>query len=317
MADLSDVLDEIYNRVIEIVYPDGINDPSIAGVDTTIVKGWPIREKLDEAMQAGHAMVSIFPTDNERDVTKFETDFKPADKTPATIIPIIDDDTIEITGTVSVPQVVMITVNNFHPGYAYQIDENDTLDDIATALAALIPNAVAVGNFIEVPGAFNLTSNIATPFTASQELGRQERVFMISVWAPTPEIRTLLSKPIPIYFRKNYQFVLNDGFYCHLWYDRTKEIDDLQIPLIYRRNITFRIQYATTSTEIFTTIADVSANISVQETSNMQEHERYVLIVKSPFRDYRKGQEIKDAKEVENILKGHERQMIVKLLKRG
>src|SRR5690606_1315833 len=183
----------------------------------------------------------IFPTDNERDVTKFETDFKSADKTPATIFPIIDGNTIEITGTISVPQAVMIIVNDHHPGYAYQIQESDTLEDIAEALADLIPNAIAAGNIIEVPGAFNLTANIATPYTASQELGRQERLFMISVWAPTPEIRTLLSKPIPVYFRKNYQFVLNDGFYCHLWYDRTKEIDDLQIPLIYRRNITFRV----------------------------------------------------------------------------
>lgn len=261
MADLSDVLDMIYQHIIYVLYPNGATNPSIADVDITIVKGWPIRQKLDEVMRARKVMISIFPGNEERNTTRFLTDFKPLNKSAATLTAIVSEQTITIGGTVSVPQAIMVRVDDRNPGYAYQVQENDSLSDIAMALAAIIPNASAVDNVITVTGAHKLSTGIATAYTAGQSLGQQERIFKITIWSPTPDLRSVIASPIDIYFRKNYQIPLNDGFYARLKYVRTSETDDIQIPLIYRRDLNFRVEYETTSIESFTTITDVSTTL--------------------------------------------------------
>jgi len=260
MADLSDVLDMIYDNAVLAIYPDGTNNPSVANVDITIVKGWPIREKLDETLRSGKAMVSIFPTSEEKTVTHYPRDFKPLNKSAPTLTAVVSGQTVTIGGTISVPQAIMININGRHPGYAYQVVDSDSLDSIASALAALIPAASSIGNVITIPGANPITTGITTSYTAGQELGRQERVFKIIIWSPTPTLRPVISAPIDIYFRKNYQIPLSDGFYSHIWYSKTSEEDDLQVPFIYRRDLSFRVQYATTNVEIFTTITDPYVN---------------------------------------------------------
>lgn len=257
MADLSQVLTTLTLQVAQAVYPNGTSQPSVAGVQVTVEEGWPISTQLDKDLALGYAHISVFPTNKERVVTKFERQYQPNTLTAATLVATVSGQTITISGTVIIPQAVMVIVNGqTAQGYGYQVLINDTLSSIAAGIAVLIPGASAVGTVVTVPSAFDLVARIATNYTASEELGRQERVFMISVWAPTPNIRYLLGSAIDILFRQNYRIVLPDNFYAQVYYDHVEEIDILEQQLIYRRNLLYNVQYATTVTNNYTTITD-------------------------------------------------------------
>lgn len=258
MADLSDVLNTLVTMVGSAVYPNGTSQPSVAGVDVSIFPGWPVRNKLDDEMKAGRAMVSVYPTNKEKDVTKFQRVFQQVSVTPETIIGTVVGNVVTLSGTVTVPQSVMIVVDGV--GYSYQALVTDTLTDIVIGLSLLIPGSVPSGTSLTVSYNNTLFVKIITQSVTAEELGRRERVFQISCWCPTPAIRSLLAPTIDIYFQMNYRFVLSDGFYCHMWYDHTNETDDLEIPLIYRRDLFFRVQYATTYSQSVPTIGNIVLN---------------------------------------------------------
>jgi hypothetical protein len=209
-------------------------------------------------------MVSVFPTNKERVVTKFERFYQPVAVTAATLTAVVSEATVTIGGTVTVPQAVMIEVDGV--GYGYQVLMGDTVDTIATALAAILPSATAVGAVITVSNFTYLSARIATQATAAQELGRQEREFMITCWCPTPAIRPLLAAPIDNYIRINYLPIFSDGFYGQTFYSHTDETDHLELLDIYRRDLFFRVQYATTNTQTFTTITQPVANVTLTNT---------------------------------------------------
>ena len=70
MASVLDVSNKLANMIQTIVYPNGINNVSIANVDIAIYVGWPIPKVLDSAMLANKIVVSIFPNAMERNVTR-------------------------------------------------------------------------------------------------------------------------------------------------------------------------------------------------------------------------------------------------------
>lgn len=267
MAGVKQVLDMAYNQVISAVYPNGTSQPSIAGIDVTIIEGWPIRNKLDDVLRAGNAMISVFDGGKSRTAIKFVgQEYQTVSINPATITADVSGQTVTIGGTISVPQSVMVIVNG--TGFAYQVLISDTPDTIAEALADLIPGATVLGAVITIPDAHSLQARIATAATAATELGRQERIISIKLWCPTPDIRDAMYEPIGNIFKKNYRVVLADGFYCHIFpaepavaYDDSKEI-----PLVYMGNIEINVRYASTEADTFTTITQPVTNIeTVQE----------------------------------------------------
>lgn len=260
MADLTDVQNALVAMVEQAVYPNGISQPSVVGVDVSIFPGWPVRNVLDEEMKAGKAMISVFTTNKVKDVTKFERVFQDVEELPATITANVLGNVVTLGGTISVPQAVMIVVDGI--GYSHQVLITDTLDDICNALSILIPDSVPFGTTLTVNFKNSLIARIVTQIKSSEELGRQERVFQITCWCNNPSTRTLLSRPIDILLRLQYRFVLPDGFYCHMFWDNETETDDLEIPLIYRRDLFFRVQYATTNTQTFTKVAHNVLNVN-------------------------------------------------------
>lgn len=261
MADVSQVLTTFTGLVETAIYPNGTSQPSVAGVDVQILAGYPIRSKLDQQITAGKAMVSVFGSGRERPVTKFERVFKTTNIATATIIATVNNNTVTITGTVTVPQSVMIIVNRI--GYSYQVLVNDTLNSIASALANLIPNAVALNNVITIGNVYDLIARIATQATLVQELSRVDQVFEITCFAPTVAIRTALGSAIRQYIDTQYLVPMVDGVYAFITYYGTMSDDDMESKSnILIRRIDYLIQYATTLQKNVMTIADPYSIIS-------------------------------------------------------
>lgn len=256
MSDLSQVRDTIAQNLQTPIYPNGVNSPSVAGVPVTIVAGWPIRTNLDKELQQGRAMVSVYPMSQERIMTKFQRNYIPNTITEPTIFLTVDSaaETVTITGSISIPQVVSIIINKI--GYAYAVLTNDTLNSIAQNTANLIPGATAINNVIYLTGAYSIVARVSSSYSASKELARVDRLFMISCWCPNENIRYLLGSAIDIYMKDNYRIPMPDNFFAQVFYHNTNDTDLLEKSLIYRRDLNYTIQYATTITSDFITISD-------------------------------------------------------------
>lgn len=266
MATLDQVLSVLEQNVISAVYPNGLLQPSTAGVDTTIITGWPIRNKIDGILKANKALISIFPTNKVKIVTKFERVYQPITQTAATLTATVTGVTITIGGTVTVPQAVMAIVN--YVGYAYQVLLTDTVNTIAANLAALIPGATALGAVITLNNPFSVIARVATSATAAYELSRQERVFLVRCWTTDVTVRDNLMNPIDIAFKENYRIVLPDDFYGIVWPVEAAQpfMDDWEKSLMIVGNLEYKVQYPTTVTNTFTTITDTIQNVDVVNT---------------------------------------------------
>jgi len=248
MADLSDVVSVLGQKVADALYPNGTGQASAVGKDCKVVSGWPLPKDLDATLAAGNVQVSVYPVSGmDRNTTRYPKVWQEQSVTAATITLTVNVDTVTVGGTPGAGQTCLVSDSS--GAYDYAVQAGDTLADIAAGLAAAIPGASAVGAVVTIPNAADLTAAVSTQGTAAMELRRQERVFKIIVWAPTPDLRDSVSKTVDAVFADLERLVMPDDFYARIIYAGTVETDDVQNQRIYRRDLNYRVEYATTKTE--------------------------------------------------------------------
>lgn len=261
MADISDVKKLLADTAAAALYPNGTTQPSAPGVDCRVLQGWPVPDDLNADMGAGKVQVSVYPLPGmDRNTTRFPKIWQTLTVNAATLTATVSGDTLTIGGTVSTPQVVMVRYNGAY--FAYDVLSTDTLDTIAAGIAALITGATVVGAVVTVPNAWDLVGRIVTSGTAIMELRRQTRVFKITVWAPTQTLRDSASKVIDTAFAQIERVDMPDGSSARVIYRGTLESDENQTRRIYRRDLNYEIEYATTITETETTIGAIQADVT-------------------------------------------------------
>lgn len=265
MADLSDVSVWLEAQCAAICYPTGTGQPPITGAGKTISlgRGWPDPKSLDQVMAAGagNAYVSIYPMPGmERNTTRFPKKWQQVSVQTATLTLVVSGRTITVGGTPAVGQAAVATVGGI--GYGYQLRIGDTLAGIATALAALIPGASAVGAVITVATVSTVTAVVSVTGTAAMELRRQQRVFGVYIWAPDPVTRDTVAQALDLYFAGVERFTLADGFSSRLIYHGTTQDDGLQTRSIYKRALMYSVEYATTQTQTTQTVGATNAGVS-------------------------------------------------------
>lgn len=263
MATLLQVLQTLTSLTATACYPNGTGQPSITTRQITIESGYPIRTQQDVDLGDGFSHVYVYPTDKERVVTKFQRIYQPMTKESPTLVLTVLNDTITVSGTVTVPQAVMIIVNGV--GYGYQVLISDTLNTIATNIVALIPGASAMGSVITIPNAYSLDGRITTAYSAAEELSRSERVFGIYVASPNFTDRATIIDAIDVYLKQNYRITLPDDFVGMVFYNNTIMHDDLEHYTVYKGWLSYMIQYPTTITNQFTSITDPFYTLAVNE----------------------------------------------------
>lgn len=252
MSGLFSILDVLGQQVANACYPTGTGDPSVTGTQITIEAGKPIRTQLDRDLQDLFSHVYVYPTSKQRDITKFERVYQPLTKADPTIFTEVIDNTVTLTGVPSVPQAVMVVNNKV--GYAYNVLLGDTLSNIATQLAALIPGATSVGAVITISDSWRLEARVATQYTAGRELSRTEGMFDIYIASPNQTDRAIILDAVDQYLKINYRIVGSDDFYILFFYSDIHVSDDLEKEGIYEARLTYMIQYPTTQIENFMSI---------------------------------------------------------------
>jgi len=252
MADIEDILDYLSDEIESAVYPNGTTAASIAAADIKIYPGWPIPRDLNTALAAGKVHVTIFPRQDERNVTRFPKEWQESTINDATLTLTASGSTVTVSGTVSVPQACMITFNG--ETQAYQVQGTDTLSGIAAALAALFTGATSSGAVITFPDVYELEAVVIVAGTSVMETRRQERDIQITIWAPSPALRKTVAQAIDQALSLIQRFTLSDDSSCRLIYRGSPMTDDLDKALIYRRDFIYSVEYPTIVTETNYTI---------------------------------------------------------------
>lgn len=182
MADLSDVESSLVTVIAGLLYPNGTGQPSSVGIPCKVFAGWPTAAQLDADLVAGVANVSVYPTQIERNTTRYPRD--------------------------------------------------NWLDD-------------GIGGLI-------------------REIRRQERVFQISVWCDTPTHRDVVASTIDSVLSITQFLNMPDGFGARLVYRNSSQSDGGQKSKLYRRDLHYSVEYATTERTTATPITQIDVGISMQ-----------------------------------------------------
>ncbi|WP_234775178.1 hypothetical protein [Paraburkholderia tropica] len=263
MADVQDVLDTLAAQIAGFVYPNGTGEASVTGKAINAFPGWPMPNQIDNDMPQGIVDVSVFPLPNERNTTRYTTKAHVMSVVVASLTLSVSGSTVTVGGEMPSP----FTPHNMavligHKAYLYAVQSGDTLTSIATALATLIA-ADHAGTSNSGPvitlgaGAVPATARVGTTGTTAVEWERQAQTFQITVWAPDPATRKTVGSAIKTALAQVAFITMPDGFGARIRYLRNTLSDETQKVRVYRRDLFYDIEYATTVEQQTATVVTV------------------------------------------------------------
>lgn len=249
MADCSDVESVFVSTIAQVLYPNGTGNPSIVTAPCKVYRGWPIPANLDTDLAAGAINVSVFPMAVEQRTTRYPRTYQTLTKPTVGLTLTVSSDTITVGGTPTSPLNAAALVNN--KGYIYAVQSGDTLNSIATGLAALInadTSASSSGPVITIPAAKQLVARVGGVGTVIRETKRQKKGFQISFWCPNPTLRDQVVPPVDQALADIDFLTLPDGSSGWLRYERTVPSDRVEREGLYRRDLIYSVEFGTTET---------------------------------------------------------------------
>jgi len=262
MATLREVQNAMKALVIAAIYPNGVTNPSITGTLVKVRVGWPLSVKLDEDVLIGNSQIRIFPIGmSDKNTTRFQRIENTVSLNAATLFTAVLTNKVTITGTVIVPQAIVINLNG--ESYGYSVLATDTLSTIATALAALVPGASALANVITITGPiFKLTAEVAVTGQMATEIKRQRKIFYVTIYAPTPDQRETLGNAVDVALSNVYRLNFPDTTQAVMIYKAMNEGDMFEKNIIYQRDLIYTVEYATMLYGNATVIEGIKVNLS-------------------------------------------------------
>jgi len=264
MADETDVENTLVGIIAAALYPNGTSQPCAAGVPCMVFRGWPTTQQQEASKKQNFVNVSVAARNGvERNTARYPLLWQTTTPPVHTLTVHVSGNTITIGGTVSTPQNVIAIVGGSasQKSFSYAVQPGDTLSTIATGLATVIAATFAgttsSGPVVTVNSTLPVIARIASTGILSQEVGRQEKSFQVTIWAPpcatvgsdADAWRTAVVKIVDQTLRPLIRIVMVDQFYAHIRYERTITIDAAQSEGIYRRDLYYWVEYATTITK--------------------------------------------------------------------
>ena len=248
MADQSDVEATLASLVTGILYPAGTNAASVLGSVCHIYRGWPNPAGLGTDLAAGNLTVTVMPDAGSFRVTTRYLD-PPTNLTPAapTLTVTVSGQTATIGGTASPGQVAGLIVDR--AAFVHRTEAGDTPALVAAILASYIRGtriAQVSGPSITIPGAGLLVGRVVADQTALAETRRQIQAFRIACWCPDPTTRDSLATLLDTALSQDSFIALPDNTQARLRLSRSITFDQSQNANLFRRDLIFNVEYATT-----------------------------------------------------------------------
>lgn len=251
MADLSDVRAALATLINDAIYPTGTGNPSSTGYTTSTIQQWPNSADQNAQLAANGVIVSVFAETFEKITTRFETLWTSSVVVRPTITADVTSQTVTLGGTITAGHFATIEALNFAASYIAL--EGDTLSTFATSLALALTmaglSASASGSVITIPNAAaaDIAARAGAPGTAIKEVRRQQKGFRIGIWAPSDEARIATANIIdPLLAATDWIGPFPDTTQGWITSRSSDDIDDNEKRLLFRRDLCYWVEYATT-----------------------------------------------------------------------
>jgi hypothetical protein len=249
MADQSDVETALVWLASAALYPNGAAAGSIPGPVCRIYRGWPKAAALNADLAAGCLNVTVAPASSAvRNTTRYPDDWATTAIEPALTVT-VDGISVTFGGMASIGQLAGVLVDG--RSYVYRTTATDTPASVAANIAALA-RADGIVNLalttLTFQGAGDVLSRVATDATGLMEARRQLQAFRIICWCPTPLLRDAAAAAIDTSLATTRFITLLDNTSARLIFSGTTVFDQSQNAMLYRRDLVYSVEYATTVT---------------------------------------------------------------------
>jgi hypothetical protein len=271
MADISDVTSALVSLIAAAVYPSGTSQPPVAGAAVKIFEGWPVPQQLDADMALGTTtQVSVFPLPGEQPTSRYLNDGESVLSISAPKLSLsVALQAITLSGVIpaaSDRHTLVAEVNG--RVYTYVVQASDTLTGAAAGLAAAInvdpPGASSSGAVVTVAGAARIGgARVAVTGQYARDVRRQNRPVQITVWAPTPQLRSAIASAIDVALADTRFLTLADQK-ARMVYRSSLISDRGQKDRAWRRDLIYAVDFGTTVVKTTTTVAAESFTVTAQ-----------------------------------------------------
>lgn len=268
MASPADVENTIKALLLGALYPTGTGNPASAagGLQVALMRGWPNKEELKADLAAGRCVVSIWPRPGERPTTRYPREWETLTQHAPALTATVnaDETTITLAGTPSTPLNVAAIVNGV--GHVYPVQADDTLDDVAIGLATVLIDAgigASRAGAVVTVDCHALEARVGGAATMIRELARQERQWDIIAWCSTPEQRDVLAAFLDVELKRRDFITLPDGSVARIQPVGGMPNDRAEVEGLFRFDLVFTVEYATTetSTAMQTIVGDLNIEV--------------------------------------------------------
>ncbi len=249
MADQADVETALVIALLEAMYPGGAGSASTIGVACRVYRGWPLSASLNADMAAGAVNISVVSVANSiKPVTSFNEGWIGAAPV-ATMGAVSVGNQVTFSGTAGLGQLAGVLVDG--KPYVYRSVAGDDVAVVVAQLAALVAvdqYASGSGGILLVPGARAVVGRTGADGGMWREIRRQRQSFNIMFWCPTPQLRDTSVALVDLSLAGQRFLSLSDGSSGRLIFGDTVSQDQNQNANIYRRDLIYHVEYATTAT---------------------------------------------------------------------
>ena len=263
MAALHEVESTLVAVIAQALYPNGTAAASATGDACKVYRGWPDPSNLQADLKNGPVNVSVFPLDAEQNVTRYSDDWVPLPTPQVTLTTTVSGAAVTFGGTARCPLNAAVVVNG--TAYVYPLQATDTPTSVATALAVLTGGS-SNGPVLNLPGATKLEARVGPSGSLFTESKRQKKSFRVTVWCNSPPVRDAVSAVVDSALAARTFLSLADGTQGRLRYERSHTDDASQKSGLYRRDLVYSVEYATT--EVLKSAAVVAEAANVTPTPN-------------------------------------------------
>jgi hypothetical protein len=270
MADVLDVINTLVSQAAGYVYPNGTGQPSVTDTAINLFPGWPLPGQVDADMAQGITDVSVFAPGVDRNTTRY----RPAQKVMSIAEPTLTLTTAKNVVTVGgsmpspfAPHNLAVLVGGVP--FIYSVQSTDTLTSIATGLAMLLavtyPGTTSSGPVVTLPsGTVPIVARVGTTGTVTTEWERQQELFQVTVWAPDFATRKTVGAAIRAGFAQIHDLTMIDGYGANIAYKSNRLSDEAEKTRIYRRDLNYEVEYATTTTQQLATVVAAKVTFDTQ-----------------------------------------------------
>ena len=256
MADASQMSQALAYVCAGILYPDGLEKPSVTGRQAIVRRGWllpsdtftaqNIRNHTDfvtvtMAAQKGSTIseplgrpwqvqARIFPTVSVLQKGQSIQVVFPEDLAPSGVVGLwYDDGELQVTA-------------------AYAVTAQDTAETVAAALAKQLPNGTVDGAFVSVPGVLVL-GNVVGYGESVRVSRRQSQLYRVSVWTADASVRDMIGRSLDTELAEKNWISTLDGRQAQLKFVGVEDVDAMQNQAVYRRDYLYELIFDTLQTQ--------------------------------------------------------------------